>query len=143
MTVAPAAPATAVRAFIEEYFRAWQGTDEAHIMSYYTEDVSLQIPGALMRGRAAVRDQFVHPFITGFPGNRHIAQNMIFGENVVVVEWAFRADHKGPFAGIEATGAHVDVLGCSIYAYDLAERTISGGRVYFDTATLLKQIGAN
>jgi hypothetical protein len=30
-----AAPVTEVRAFIEEYFRAWQGTDEQRILSYY------------------------------------------------------------------------------------------------------------
>jgi hypothetical protein len=34
-------------------------------MSYYAENVALQIPGTLMEGKAAVREQFVRPFITG------------------------------------------------------------------------------
>ena len=89
------ASAIDVRAFIDEYFGAWQGTDEERILSYYADWVSLQIPGTLMNGRAAVRDQFVSPFIGGFPGNRHIAKNMIFGRDVVVVEWSFEAEHKG------------------------------------------------
>jgi len=38
-------------------------------MSYYAENVVLQIPGMLMEGTEAVRDQLVRPFITGFPGN--------------------------------------------------------------------------
>jgi hypothetical protein len=35
--------------------------------------------------------QFVRPFITAFPGNRHVVKNMIFGPGVVVVEWSFQA----------------------------------------------------
>jgi predicted ester cyclase len=111
-------------------------------MSYYAERVALQIPGTLMKGKAAVREQFVRPFITGFPGNRHMAKNMIFGPDVVVVEWSFEAEHKGPFAGRSATGARVEVPGCSVYEYDSAERQITAGRIYFDVGTLLKQIGA-
>ena len=75
-----------IRAFIDEYFEAWSGTDENRILSYYTETVSLEIPGMLINGKAALRDQFVRPFVAGFPGNRHITKNMIFGEDVVVVE---------------------------------------------------------
>ena len=132
-----------VKSFINEYFGAWQGTDEDRIMSYYAENVALQIPGTLMEGKTAVREQFVRPFITGFPGNRHVAKNMIFGQDVVVVEWSFEAEHKGSFAGSPATDAHVQVPGCSVYEYDSAKRQITAGRIYFDVGTLLKQIGAS
>lgn len=47
-----------VRSFIKEYYDAWSGTDEDRIMSYYAENVVLQIPGTLMEGKEAVRDQF-------------------------------------------------------------------------------------
>jgi steroid delta-isomerase-like uncharacterized protein len=130
------------KALINEYFGAWQGTDEDRIMSYYAENVTLQIPGTLMEGKTAVREQFVRPIIAGFPGNRHIAKNMIFGQDVVVVEWSFEAEHKGPFAGNPATGASVQVPGCSVYEYDSAKGQITGARIYFDVGTLLKQIGA-
>jgi len=136
------ASVTDVQAFIDEYFGAWRGTDEDRILSYYAENVSLQIPGTLMNGKPAVRDQFVRPFIAGFPGNRHIAKNMIFGRDVVVVEWSFEADHKGPFAGRAATGVAVKVPGCSVYEFDPVNRKITAGRIYFDVTTLLKQIGA-
>ena len=131
-----------VESFINEYFGAWQETDEERIMSYYAENVALQIPGTLVEGKAAVREQFVRPFIAGFPGNRHVAKNMIFGQDVVVVEWSFEAEHKGPFAGRAATSARVKVPGCSVYEYDSAKRQITAGRIYFDVGTLLKQIGA-
>jgi PAS domain S-box-containing protein len=129
-----------VESFMIEYYGAWQGTDEDRIMSYYAENVTVQIPGTLMQGRSAVREQFVRPFITGFPGNRHFVKNMIFGRNVVIVEFAFDAQHKGPFAGRAATDAHVQVAGCGVYEYDLPTRQITTARIYFDVGTLLKQL---
>lgn len=132
-----------IQAFIDEYFEAWQGIDEGRILSYYAETVLLEIPGALMNGNAAVRDQFVRPFIAGFPGNRHIVKNMIFGKDLVVVEWSFEANHSGPFAGRAATGAAVKLPGCGVYEFDPVNRKITGARIYFDVATLLKQVSSH
>src|SRR5215468_4344182 len=129
-----------VESFIYEYFEAWGGVDEDRIMSYYSDDVTVQIPGTLMQGSLAVREQFVRPFIAGFPGNRHIVKNWIFGRDVVVVEWSFEAEHKGPFDGRAATNARVEVPGCGVYEYDPAKRQITSARIYFDVGTLLKQL---
>jgi len=112
-------------------------------LSYYSETVSLEIPGMLINGKAALRDQFVRPFVAGFPGNRHITKNMIFGEDVVVVEWSFEADHSGPFAGRAATGSAVKLPGCGVYEFDPANRQITAARIYFDVTTLLKQISSH
>src|SRR6185295_919522 len=110
-----------VESFINEYYDAWGGADEDRIMSYYAENVVLQIPGLLMEGNEAVRTQFARPFITAFPGNRHIVKNMILGLGVVTVEFSFEAEHKGPFAGHAATGALVKLPGCGVYEYDSAK----------------------
>jgi len=132
-----------VRAFIDEYFKAWEGTDENRILSYYAESVSLEIPGTLINGKAALRDQFVRPFVAGFPGNRHIVKNMIFGKNIVVVEWSFEAAHIGDFAGTSATGAAVKLPGCGVYEFNPVNRQITSARIYFDVTTLLKQISSH
>jgi steroid delta-isomerase-like uncharacterized protein len=132
-----------VRAFIEEYFEAWSGTDEDLILSYYSETISLEIPGTMINGKAALRDQFVRPFVAGFPGNRHVVKNMIFGKDVVVVEWSFEAAHKGPFAGTAATGTAVNLPGCGVYQFDPMKRQVTAARVYFDVTTLLKQISSH
>ena len=132
-----------IRAFIDEYFEAWSGTAEDRILSYYAETVSLEIPDMRLNGRAAVRDHFVRPFIAGFPGNRHITKNMIFGKDVVVVEWSFEANHSGPFAGRAATGTAVNLPGCGVYEFDPVNRKITVGRIYFDVTTLLKQISSH
>jgi PAS domain S-box-containing protein len=129
-----------IESFIYEYFEAWGGLDEDRIMSFYADNVTVQIPGTLMQGNLAVREQFARPFVTAFPGNRHVVKNWIFGRDVVVVEWSFEAEHKGPFDGRAATNARVEVPGCGVYEYDPAKRQITSARIYFDVGTLLKQI---
>jgi len=129
-----------VRAFIQEYFDAWKGTDESIILAYYSDDVVLHLPTGVLKGKTAVRDNFVRPFITAFPGNVHSIRNLAHANNLVAVEWSFEAVHKGAFANVEATGKKVQVPGCSFYEYDLETRTIPAGRIYFDFATLLRQI---
>jgi len=143
MVSTPIASDSDVRAFIEEYFEAWSGTDEDLILSYYSETISLEIPGAIIVGKAALRDQFVRPFVTGFPGNHHVVKNMIFGKDVVVVEWSFEAAHKGPFAGTAATGTAVKLPGCGVYQFDPVKRQVTAARIYFDVTTLLKQISSH
>ena len=80
-----------VESFIYEYFDAWGGIDEDRIMSYYADNVTVQIPGSLMQGKSAVREQFVRPFITAFPGNRHFVKNIILGRDVAVIVFTFKA----------------------------------------------------
>ena len=132
-----------VRMFIEEYFEAWSGTDEDLILSYYSEAISLEIPGTIINGKVALRDQFVRPFVAGFPGNRHVVKNMMFGKDVVVVEWSFEAAHKGPFAGTAATGTAVNLPGCGVYQFDPVKRQVTSARIYFDVTALLKQISSH
>src|SRR5262245_40536991 len=99
MTASPAVRPTAdVASFINDYYNAWSGTDEDLILSYYADDVVLQIPGLLIEGKEALRDQFVRPFITAFPGNRHLLKSITLGPGVVAVEFSFEARHTGPFA---------------------------------------------
>ena len=101
-----------VQSFINDYYAAWGGTDEDRIMSYYAENVVLQIPGMLMEGKEAVRDQFVRPFITAFPGNWHVVRNINHQPGLVVVEWSFEANHKARFAGHATSGARIKLPGC-------------------------------
>ena len=130
------------RAFIQEYFDAWKGTDEHKILAYYSDAVVLHLPTGTLQGKTAVRDNFVRPFIAAFPGNVHAIRNLAHAKNLVAVEWSFDAVHKGAFANVEATGKKVQVPGCSFYEYDLGARKIPAGRIYFDFATLLRQISA-
>jgi PAS domain S-box-containing protein len=129
-----------VASFINEYYEAWSGTDLDRIMSYYADNVVIQIPGALIKGKQALLDQFVRPFITAFPGNRHLIKNIMCGPGSVAVEFSFEANHTGPFRGNVASGAGVKFPGSGFYEYDSVKRQVTGGRIYFDVTTLLKSI---
>jgi len=59
------------------------------------------------------------------------------------VEFSFEADHNGPFAGRAATGIPVKVPGCGVYEFDPVNRKITVARIYFEFATLLKQISSH
>jgi len=70
-------------------------------------------------------------------------KNMIFGKDLVIVEWSFEADHSGPFAGRAATGVAVKLPGCGVYEFDPVNRKITAARIYFDVTTLLKQVSSH
>ena len=67
-TFVVSAPET-VGAFVQEYFDAWKGTDVQKILAYYSDDVVIQLPTGTLEGKSAVQDNFVIPFVNGFPGN--------------------------------------------------------------------------
>jgi steroid delta-isomerase-like uncharacterized protein len=139
-TVKPPPSAFDVESFIREYYEAWSGNDEDRVLSFYTDDAVIQIPGKRMEGKEALRDQFVRPFMTAFPGNWHRVRKILGGEGVVTVEFSFEGEHKGPFEGHAASGAHVIVPGCGVYEYDPTRRQITAARIYFDVGTLLQTI---
>jgi ketosteroid isomerase-like protein len=62
-------PAIDVREFIQEYFDAWRDGITEKILSYYSDDVVINLLGgpALLEGKAAVAENFVLPFTKAFP----------------------------------------------------------------------------
>jgi steroid delta-isomerase-like uncharacterized protein len=135
-------PAIDVREFIQEYFDAWRDGITEKILSYYSDDVVINLLGgpALLEGKAAVAENFVLPFTKAFPGNVHQIQNLVHQGNQVVIEWMFNAIHKGEFGGIPPTGRTVNLPGCSVYTVE--GRKITRGNLYFHGPTLIDQLKA-
>jgi len=57
-----------VESFMLDYYAAWQGTDEDRIVSYCADNGTVQIPGALMQGQAAIRERLSTPSSPPSPG---------------------------------------------------------------------------
>ena len=58
----------------------------------------------------------------------------------VVLEVVIRGRHLGPWRGLPATGAQIELPLCGIYTFDEDDR-LAGERIYYDRATLLRQLG--
>jgi steroid delta-isomerase-like uncharacterized protein len=58
----------------------------------------------------------------------------------VVLEVIIRGRHLGPWRGLPATGARIEFPLCGIFTFDDDDR-LAGERIYYDRATLLRQLG--
>jgi steroid delta-isomerase-like uncharacterized protein len=134
--------ATDIREFIQEYFDAWQEGVTEKILSYYSDDIVINLLNVpvLLEGKAAVTENFVLPFNKAFPGNIHKILNLVHQGNQVVIEWMFTAVHMGEFSGIAPTMRRVNVPGCSVYTVE--GRQITRGNLYFNGPTLMEQLEA-
>lgn len=93
-----------------------------------------------MRGRAEVTG-FLHRFYEDlFSGGRVEHVRLTAGAGRVVAEWVFHGRHSGSVMGESPTGRDVEIpMAC---AYEVAAGEITAARLYYDQATLLRQIGA-
>ena len=132
---------TDIRVFMQEYFAAWTEGNLEKILSYFSDDVVINLLGVpvLLEGKTAVSQNFVVPFTNGFPGNVHQVQNFVHQGTQVVVEWMFTAVHQGEFMGIPPTGKEIRLPGCSVYTVEGGK--ITRGNLYFHGPTLLAQLG--
>ena len=94
--------------------------------------------GATSDGAAAV-DELLRGLFAAFPDFHADPLALHHGEDIVFVEVRMTGTHRGPWAGVPATGRPIDLrCGCVFHFHDeyLVKET-----VYFDHATLLAQIG--
>ena len=90
-------------------------------------------------GRDAVR-AFYEGLLQALPGLRIDVLHTHASDTAVVLEVIIRGQHLGPWRGLPATGAQIELPLCGIYTFDADER-LAGERIYYDRATLLRQLG--
>ncbi|MFN7992232.1 MAG: nuclear transport factor 2 family protein [Bryobacteraceae bacterium] len=127
------------RAVIRAYFAAWTAGIPEAILSFYADDVTLELPGLSIQGREQVRELYVRPFCAAFAGNIHEIRTVMGADRSLAVEWTLTAMHQGTFLGCSATRRLIHLPGCSFFGF-IGER-IAGERIYFNMPALLGQIG--
>jgi predicted ester cyclase len=107
-----------------------------------TPDCELIAPGAILRGRKAIRG-FVEGFRRAFPDVRHTIDSLYAVGDTVVLEATFAGTHSGtlrtPDGEIPPTGRAIRVRQAQLV-------TLRGGqaisiRIYFDRMEMLAQLG--
>jgi steroid delta-isomerase-like uncharacterized protein len=78
--------------------------------------------------------------LSAFP-DFYLHQSALYhADDAVIVEVRFGGTHRGNWAGIEATGKTMEVQAVLIFVFEGDELVCE--KVYFDHATILRQIGA-
>jgi steroid delta-isomerase-like uncharacterized protein len=131
-----------IRMLVDGVAAAWNNHDAPGFAAQYSENGVLRViaTGDVLHGREQLRAA-AEAYLCAFPDfqlERRSTYNC--GEAVCVIESTLRATHKGEFMGIPATHRSVELLTCSIFTLG-PDRLLGEESVYFDAATLLRQLG--
>jgi steroid delta-isomerase-like uncharacterized protein len=97
--------------------------------------------GQVHDGDAAVR-QYFRDTRTAFPDQRNELISLRHADDAVVVEFWLLGTHRGPLAGIAPTGKSFRVQMAALFLFEPEGDGIVCERVYFDSATMLRQLTA-
>lgn len=93
--------------------------------------------GQVHDGEAAVREYF-RESRTGFPDQRNELIALYHADDAVIVEFWLLGTHRGPLMGMPPSGKEFRCRMTAIYLFD--DRGLVCERVYFDAATMLRQL---
>ena len=96
--------------------------------------------GDVFDGEAAVAGYFEESR-AAFPDQRNELLEMHHADDSVIVEFTLLGTHLGPFRGLPATGKAFSCRTLAIFVFEPGGDGIICERVYFDSATILRQLG--
>lgn len=97
--------------------------------------------GQVHDGDAAVR-QYFKDTRTAFPDQRNELIELRHADDAVIVEFWLLGTHRGPLAGIAPSGKSFRVRMVALFLFEGDGAGIVCERVYFDSASLVRQLGA-
>jgi steroid delta-isomerase-like uncharacterized protein len=95
--------------------------------------------GGVVDGKAGV-DGLLHALLAAFPDFWLREGDYYHSEGAVIVECVFGGTQQGTWAGIAPTGRKMEVAAALFFLFE--EDGLICERVYFDHATVLRQLGA-
>lgn len=110
---------------------------EATVATFYSPRYEVA-PLGISEGADAVRS-LLNTMVTGFPDWHIKAGPLRHGDDLVFVEVQMTGTHNGPWAGWEPTGRKMDVKVACIFEFE--EDRLVCEKVYFDMATVMRQLG--
>lgn len=131
-----------IRTLVDGVGAAWNNHDARGFSAQFSDDAVVRViaMGDVLCGREQLR-AFAEAFLRAFP-DLQLERRSTYacGEAVCVIESTLRATHKGELMGIPPTHRSVELMTCSIFTLG-TDRLLGGEVVYFDAATLLRQLG--
>ncbi len=96
--------------------------------------------GDVHDGEEEVRAYFAETR-AAFPDQTNEPLAFHHSDEAVVVEFLLRGTHRGPLRGLPPTGRSFECRMCALFLFPPGGDRIVGERVYFDQATILRQLG--
>ena len=94
--------------------------------------------GDVHDGKGAVADYFEETR-SAFPDQRNELIKLHHSDDAVIAEFYLKGTHKGSFRGLPPTGRSFECRMVALFLFE--EDRLVGERVYFDSATILRQLG--
>lgn len=127
---------TVVRRIVEEH---WNNRNAALVSELFASNVSLETPDGVLTGLEGA-SFLLQAYATAFPDFRLIIDDLLADGNQVVLRWTFTGTHRGPIAGIPASGRQVRVpRGIGIFRIHAGK--VDNGYLAWDKYALLQQLG--
>ena len=113
------------------------GSLEGYLALYHPEAVLHGYTG-VGPGLSGIR-HFYQAFWTAFPGSRLVLEDVIASGEKVACRLLLQGEHRGPYQGIAATGAQINVPGITILEFQAGRCIRRWSRM--DAVGLLQQLG--
>ncbi|HZS19559.1 MAG TPA: ester cyclase [Pseudonocardiaceae bacterium] len=128
---------------VDDIGAAWNDHDSARFAAQFSHDAVLRViaTGEVTRGREELRAD-AEALLRAFP-DLQIESKSTYecGEAVCIIEWTLTGTHEGEYIGIPPTHRSVELPACSIFTLG-GDGLVGEEVIYFDAATLLRQLGA-
>ena len=126
-------------AVVREHMESENRQDfEATLATFAHPRYELVATGQVFDGEAEVR-QYYAASRAAFPDQRNEVHALHHADDGVIVEFDLLGTHGGPFLGVEPTGRTFTCRMVAVFLF--AGERIVCERVYFDAATILRQLG--
>jgi steroid delta-isomerase-like uncharacterized protein len=126
---------------LDRYFDAWNSHEPERVVEALTEGGTYEDPttGGPVSGDALTAN--VAAVYEGFPDVHFVLDGVATNDDTASAQWRMQGTNTGPLPGGPATGGTIDLPGADFFTYDAATDKVSSVVGYFDTATMLGQLG--
>lgn len=124
---------------VRDYF-AWVNGDSSKL-DVFSESVDVYNPG-LPDGEVHERaeyDAYLQKIKAGFSDVHFAEEEVVSGDDVVMVEFTVTGTHDGKFRGLPPTGRKLKIRG--VEKFHVADGKIQEVHVYYDTKEIPEQLG--
>ena len=126
---------------LEQYFDAWNSHQPELVPAALTDGGTYEDPttGGPLSGDALIAS--VAGVYAGFPDVHFEVVSQTTSGDTATAQWRMQGTNTGPLPGGPATGGTLDLPGADFFTYDAEADKLSSVVGYFDTATMLGQLG--